>query len=457
MKGKTEEGGEESLCVLQLTEAGDIFYQIIESEQPDIASPSATEDELLQMEEAKRPEKPWTDSQTVVSETSEDEGLIPPTPDPTAQKSIPETPKKITRGADIYTDTDSEDSESEGWRKRKQRQLNLQVFVNSDPDPDTRNGSDQSDDNGAPGNNNHEEPENMEGTVDSRSPGHVQAEVQLSDSALGIWKHWLKKLIKKSFKENPQPHLLQHFEVDTDNIFPPEYGRKRLSEKRLVEKLRGDLRACISKPSLLVYNSVSDSVTAPDVEPLPKTVDTDAWEDQLSQRLTLSWQGEKAWREWWENSLGLNAEQRKDALRRKRRREKDAKRASGRRLELSGSFTSSISYQSDFSDFSDYRDWSSATSQELWSDAETIRSQPESFTESVTSRAASPPETQTDGPAPATPQSFKSKPDEQQTPSRSHTPPLTPRTMATRSSLRTNKRSAEDTLSSLVRVEIEVF
>ncbi|MGH0183869.1 UNVERIFIED_CONTAM: hypothetical protein FKN15_013265 [Acipenser sinensis] len=87
-------------------------------------------------------------------------------------------------------------------------------------------------------------------------------------------------------------------------------------------------------------------------------VDPSFWTDELSERLTASWEG--GWSSWWEDKLGLNRDQKIEALRRKRKQQKQA-RARNRRG-LSRSFTSSTSYQSDLSDFSDFSGWSSAAS-----------------------------------------------------------------------------------------------
>ncbi|MGH0189618.1 UNVERIFIED_CONTAM: hypothetical protein FKN15_036632 [Acipenser sinensis] len=91
---------------------------------------------------------------------------------------------------------------------------------------------------------------------------------------------------------------------------------------------------------------------------IPDPVDPSFWTDELSERLTASWEG--GWSSWWEDKLGLNRDQKIEALRRKRKQQKQA-RARNRRG-LSRSFTSSTSYQSDLSDFSDFSGWSSAAS-----------------------------------------------------------------------------------------------
>lgn len=53
-KGGREADGDECICILQLTEAGDIFYQILEPEQRDASRPSTVEDEPLPQQGTKK-------------------------------------------------------------------------------------------------------------------------------------------------------------------------------------------------------------------------------------------------------------------------------------------------------------------------------------------------------------------------------------------------------------------
>ncbi len=483
IKGGREAGAEESICVLQLTEAGDIFYQILEHEQPDSSPPPAAEGDPLPQQAAKKPkptlkeattsggktaEQLVPDSQLVISDTSSDEGVIEPTQGATAQMFVAETPPRRQQALNMYSDSSSEDSESVG-KRRNLKQLRLQVVVNDDPEPDQASGLDAGVKDGTvikDNSDNTEEPGGGEETVSgSRSLSHAgpsewQTPVTLSDGALVTWKQWLQKLVRKSREKEPRPHNLQHFTIKTGGLLHSSHKEERNStEERRVQILRRDLRACMSKRSLLVHSTVSASLPAADVVPVPNQVDAEVWTDQLSHRLTLSWQGEEAWRAWWDDQLGLNKEEKVEALKRKRRRQKEAKRASGRRLELSGSFTSSVSYQSELDDFSDSTGWSSAASQGAWSDSEGMVSQLEGFMELGTPRATTPSTVQTDAPVPtltATPQSVKGKQADQQTPSSSRSLFLsqTPKPDSTPANQRRNKRPAEDYLSSLFAPQV---
>ncbi|XP_075935802.1 uncharacterized protein taf1c isoform X2 [Anarhichas minor] len=392
-RGGTESGGEECICILQLTEAGDIFYQTLEPELPDASRPPAAEDEPPPQpplkeatgsggQTAQRLRPP--DPRLVISDTSSDEGVIGPTQGPAVPRFVAETPEREQRAPDVHSDSSSEDSEPRG-RGRRLKHLGLQVVVNDDPELDRVSGLDAGEKDG-------EEPGSVEETGGSSSSGRAErpTPVELSDGALVTWKRWLQKLVQKSRKKTPHPRCPQHLTVKTEDLLLPGGEARDPADEERAQSLRRDLRACMSERSLLVHDAVSAPFRAPGAVAVPDAVDTEAWKDEISHRLTLSWQGEGAWRLWWEERLGLNKEEKVNALRRKRRAAKEAKRAAGRSLDLSGSFTSSVGYQSRLSDFSDSTGWSSAVSQRAWSDTNVHLYQPKGFLEGRAARATSP-------------------------------------------------------------------
>ncbi|CAK6978006.1 TATA box-binding protein-associated factor RNA polymerase I subunit C [Scomber scombrus] len=441
-------GEEECICVLQLTEAGDIFYQVLEPEQSDTSRNPAADDESAS-QQPPLSQAALTDSQTVASDTSSDEGIIGPTQGLSMQRFVPET-------QNVYSDTSADDSEAERKRRRLKK-LNLEVVVNDDPELDEGSGSDAGVKDGQI------RTANADGAVEERVNGssslsHVvptkqQTPEELSDTTLITWKHWLQKVIHKSHQKNPYPRHLPHFSIPTEDVLQPSKNAEtdRTEEKR-VQRVRRDLRGCMSNRSLLVNDTVSASARPEETVPIPDPVDTGLWADPLSQRLTTAWQGDEAWRAWWVEKLGLNREEKVQALKRKRRREKEARRASGQSLVLSGSFTSSVSYQSELDYFSESTGWSSEASQRGLSDSEGMGpSQLKSFMEQETEIAETPNAVQTDTPGPtptATPQKTKEKQSDQQTP---RTPSLS-QTLppeSTPASQKRRRRPAEDYLSSL--------
>uniref|UniRef100_A0A3P8TWB7 Wu:fj64h06 n=1 Tax=Amphiprion percula TaxID=161767 RepID=A0A3P8TWB7_AMPPE len=449
-------GDDECLCVLQLTVAGDIFYQILEPKQPDAdtSKPPAAEDEHLHQPAAKEPPQPASSERTaeqlppepVISETSSDEDEVGPTQNVTSQRVVPETPER-----NPTLSMDSEDSEFES-KSRYLKLLALQVVVNDDPELDRGNDLDatvKESRNVAEDEAEDAEEPNVEETVNVLSRT-VPSPVKLSSTTLVTWKHWLQKLRHISIGKKKHSDSSPYFKIQTEGLL--QLSGKGTSEKEHLRSLRRDLKLCMSRRSLLVHSGASAPFRAPDVVPLPNQVDTEAWTDRLNQRLTTSWQGEEAWRSWWKEELGMNREEKMHALRRKRRRQKEAKRAAGDGLKLTGSFTSSVSYQSGLDDFSDLSGWSSATSQSAWSDWEgrQVLSQGEDVLE-----YAAPSTVQNDTPSPtptATPQRPKDGRGDRQTPSRPSN--FSVSQTQTKTSQRKNKRSADEYLSSLFAPQV---
>lgn len=200
--------------------------------------------------------------------------------------------------------------------------------------------------------------------------GSTKAVAELSSSSLLTWKRWLLKLMRRAPRTQDAPANLLHMAASTKGLLPPSAVFPEASEKQRVDRLRQDLSTCMSERSLLVRSTVSASLGPEEAAPLPGGVETEAWTDDLSKRLTVSWRGDEAWHSWWKEKLGLDREQKVEALKRKRRREKEGRRAGGHRLQLSDSFSSSASCLSEWDDLSDTTSWFSTASQAAWSDTE---------------------------------------------------------------------------------------
>ncbi|XP_033952190.1 TATA box-binding protein-associated factor RNA polymerase I subunit C [Pseudochaenichthys georgianus] len=448
-------GGEECICVLQLTEAGDIFYQILEPEQSHTPPPALEKNTISEINPAQQPPP----SLRLISEASSDEDIIGPTQ---TQSFVAETQEEERPELDTYA------SSNESWSPRKSRRMKnvqLQVIVNDYDNDETVSGLDT-------GLN--EETVREEKADIPEEPSRVEETTsgsqKLSDGVLLTWKQWLQKLMQKSHKNKPRPQRRQPFKITTKELIDlssdDEARGEDSAEKERVENVRRDLRACMANRSLLVHSAVSASLGAQEVVEVPDAVKTDGWGDPTSERFTISWQGEGAWQAWWAENLGLNREKKVEALRRKRRREKEVRRASSQRSVLSSSFCSSLSYQSDLSDFSDLSGWSSSASLGAWSDSGGGLSQAEGSVGRGIPRAATPSSSQTDPTPQPGNQTLTSQPGNQtltsqpgnqtltsqpgnQTPSRTNAPPNTPKPLDSTPATVRRSKPQEDYLSAL--------
>lgn len=169
------------------------------------------------------------------------------------------------------------------------------------------------------------------------------------------WDQWLNPIFQKAASKKQH---FRHQQIKTKDIMDFRIiASDKLEEDRL-ESLRGSLHNVMRKKEPVLHWLTY--LPHLKVTPVPDPVDPAQWPDDLSQRLTAAWEGE--WKNWWEEKLGLNRNEKIAALRRKRRREKQAR--AGSRVSLFGSFTSSMSCQGDLSG------WSSAAS--LCSDGEAL-------------------------------------------------------------------------------------
>ncbi|ROJ30632.1 TATA box-binding protein-associated factor, RNA polymerase I, subunit C [Anabarilius grahami] len=171
------------------------------------------------------------------------------------------------------------------------------------------------------------------------------------------WNKWFEPIFKKA---SGKKHSYFR-QIRTDDLKGLK-GKMRynLVEDRLA-RLRRDLQEVTRKKELLSHGVTY--LPHLDVTSVPDPVNTNDWGDDLSQRLAAAWEGD--WNQWWEEKLGLNREKKIAALRRKRQRTKLAR--ARRRMSLSGSFNTSISYQETV------LGWSSAGSLFQSSDDETLQ------------------------------------------------------------------------------------
>lgn len=170
-----------------------------------------------------------------------------------------------------------------------------------------------------------------------------------------IWKIWLESLLTKTVGRKCH---WKHRKIKTSVIMKRKVQRKDRLVKDGFWRLRKDQAEILKTRKLLLHGVTY--LPPLEVNPVPDGVDPDDWPDDLSQRISVSWRD--GWRDWWIEKLGLDRDSKIKALRRKRNQSKRSRARN--RASLSLSFTSSLSYQGDFSE------WSSATSQHLHSDEE---------------------------------------------------------------------------------------
>lgn len=276
------EGDQKCVFVLQLTEVGDIFYQVLELQPP--------KDPVLPVEKV-RNSVGW--AEPLVTDTSSDEDIVGPTQEPNTCRLVPETPEKNQQ-------------------------------VQSDPESDRES---------EPGPSKHGSPERKK-------------EENISSDTLTRWRRWLQKLYRKSRSGAAKAPTLS-FMYMGGHTTPCH----RVDED-LVVGFGQQLSTIMAQRSQLVATEQGQDLN----QPMLAALDADAWSDQLSQRLTAAWQGgNEAWEAWWRLELGLDRQEKAEALLRRRRRDKAARRASGRHKQLSSSFASSAT---DVSDWSSQAAWS---------------------------------------------------------------------------------------------------
>uniref|UniRef100_A0A4W5KY50 Wu:fj64h06 n=1 Tax=Hucho hucho TaxID=62062 RepID=A0A4W5KY50_9TELE len=377
---------EDCICVLQLTEAGDIFYHTLRSQTESFGKEDSTQDSEGHSGAVQRQKQPVETLRKQLHQTlgtSRSNAL-----DETWYSSGPPSP----------ADDSGFEGREQPWDTPR---AGLEMVINDSHDDPylmlaTNTGLTDTQETAVT-----VRPPTAQSLGTNVSINSVRPKVKVSDEALLVWRKWFLKLFKCPKKRRNLPHKT----TKTKGLLPDDNLQRDPLEDHCHRTLRKDLRETMRIGNVLVHRNTCLKPLA--LVPVPAPVEPSEWADVLSERMSASWEpGLGGWRSWWEERLGLNREEKVEALRRKRRRQKQAK--AHRRIDLSGSFTSSVSYQSDL-DSASLSGWSSAASQYASSDVDSVttscyNTKWVALSEPGTPRATTPtPQKQTSNSQPTTP------------------------------------------------------
>nr|XP_034956751.1 TATA box-binding protein-associated factor RNA polymerase I subunit C isoform X1 [Zootoca vivipara] len=185
------------------------------------------------------------------------------------------------------------------------------------------------------------------------------------DEAPSAYQRWLRAF-RKDWKRLPEA-------AQGRARLPAVLSQRRLFAHRELQEPAGDQAPFYGEPlRQRLRQAMQEKRAVCPLElvgraPSPPDLEQEGPPGELGQRLAASWAG--GWADWWQEKLGVTKAQKQRALRKQRQR---LKRARGT-PSLSGSFTSTTSYQSDASDSS----WWAASSQtpsEVPTDSESLYS-----------------------------------------------------------------------------------
>lgn len=284
---------EDCICVLQLTEAGDIFYHTLKSQTECFSK----DDPPAPTQNSVGPEGRSGDVQRLKQ------------PVDTLRKRLHQTlgtPRSSTLDETWYSSGPPSPEGDSGFEGRGQPwdtpRAGLEMVIN-DPHDDpypwlaTNTGLTDTQETTAV-----VPPPTAQSLATNINP--VRPKAKVSDEALLVWRKWFLKLFKCSWERRNLPHKT----TKTKDLLPDDSLQRDPLEDHCRRTLRKDLRETMRNGNVLVHRNTCLKPLA--LVPVPAPVEPSEWADVLSERMSASWEpGLGGWRSWWEERLGLNREE----------------------------------------------------------------------------------------------------------------------------------------------------